>query len=70
MRGRQENTGEVLLKVRNLIKEFKSPGSKAAVHAINDVSFDLYRGETFGLIGESGSGKTTVGRCILRLIEQ
>lgn len=69
MRGRQENTGEVLLKVRNLIKEFKSPGSKAAVHAINDVSFDLYRGETFGLIGESGSGKTTVGRCILRLIE-
>lgn len=69
MSTKQDNRGDVLLKVRSLIKEFKVPGSKAVVHAINDVSFDLYQGETFGLIGESGSGKTTVGRCILRLIE-
>lgn len=66
-----ENTQarDVILEVKNLIKEFKAPGSKAVVHAINDVSFSLYKGETFGLIGESGSGKTTVGRCLLRLIE-
>ena len=63
------DNGNIVLEVKNLVKEFKAPGSKAVVHAINDVSFELHRGETLGLIGESGSGKTTVGRCILRLIE-
>ena len=35
--------------------------------AVNDVSFDIYKGETFGLVGESGSGKTTIGRAIIRI---
>ena len=40
---------------------------KNAFKAVNDVSFDVYRGETFGLVGESGSGKTTIGRAIIRI---
>ena len=63
-----------LLKVRNLTKEFPLGGglfnrSKARVQAVNGVSFSLSRGETFGLVGESGCGKTTLGRLILRLID-
>ena len=63
-----------LLKVNNLIKEFPLGGGlftkpKARVRAVDDVSFALSRGETFGLVGESGCGKTTLGRLILRLVE-
>ncbi len=62
-----------LLEVRHLTKAFSSRpglfGRTATVHAVQDVTFDIERGETFGLVGESGSGKTTTGRCILRLIE-
>ncbi len=63
-----------LLSVRNLAKHYARTsgllGRKAGVvRAVDDVSFDVYPGETLGLVGESGCGKTTTGRAILRLIE-
>jgi oligopeptide/dipeptide ABC transporter ATP-binding protein len=58
-----------LLEVRSLVKHFPVKGSRAVVQAVNGVSFVVDRGQTLGLIGESGSGKTTVGRCILKLTE-
>ncbi len=63
---------EPLVSVRNLKKYFPVRGGlfstvRAHVHAIDDVSFDVYQGETFGLVGESGCGKTTTGRVMLRL---
>ncbi len=68
------NGTETLVSVRNLRKEFpirKGVLSRqvGAVKAVNDVSFDVARGETLGVVGESGCGKTTTGRTILRLIE-
>ncbi len=57
-----------MLEVKDLTKVFVI-GKDANLIAVNNVSFNLKRGETLGLVGESGSGKTTVGRCILRLIE-
>lgn len=66
---------EVLLEVKDLVKHFpirqgiifsKQVG---AVQAVDGISFDVNKGETLGLVGESGCGKTTAGRCILRLIE-
>ena len=62
-----------LLSVRALKKHFPVRtglrGKKAVVRAVENVSFDIYPGETLGLVGESGCGKTTVGRLILRLDE-
>ncbi len=65
---------EVLLKVENLRKYFPLPGKilssrKEAVRAVDGVSFQIRKGETLSLVGESGCGKTTAGKTILRLIE-
>jgi ABC-type oligopeptide transport system ATPase subunit len=63
---------DALLQVRHLVKEFRQGGwlgASSVTRAVDDISFEIARGETFGLVGESGCGKTTTGRCILRLIE-
>ncbi|MFN9506789.1 MAG: ABC transporter ATP-binding protein [Rubrivivax sp.] len=63
-----------LLQVKNLVKQFPIRSGILQrvvdkVHAVDGVSFDLQKGETLGVVGESGCGKSTTGRCILRLIE-
>jgi oligopeptide/dipeptide ABC transporter ATP-binding protein len=67
-------TPDSLIEVKNLTKYFPSGEGlfgkgKDVVKAVDDVSFTIRKGETFGLVGESGCGKSTTGRCILRLIE-
>lgn len=57
-----------LLRVRNLIKHFRARDG-GIVRAVDDISFDIARGETLALVGESGSGKTTAGQCIVRLLD-
>jgi oligopeptide transport system ATP-binding protein len=62
----------VLLEVRNLVKHFTVGGGlfggrSGVIRAVDGVSFSLHRGETLGLVGESGCGKTTTGRCVLQL---
>ena len=59
--------GEILLEVKNLKKYFQV--AAGTLHAVDDVSFTLEEGSTLGIVGESGCGKTTMGRTILRLIE-
>lgn len=61
--------GGELVRVRGLVKHFPVEGSDDVVRAVDGVTFEIKRGETLGLVGESGCGKSTVGRCILRLIE-
>ena len=68
------STAETLLEVKDLKKHFPIRGgilgrTVGYVYAVDGVSFKIGKGETMGLVGESGCGKTTVGRCILRLIE-
>ncbi|MCL6528199.1 MAG: dipeptide ABC transporter ATP-binding protein [Thermaceae bacterium] len=70
----QATTTTSLVEIKNLKKWFPIRGGilsrvVANVKAVNDVSFDVKKGEVLGLVGESGSGKTTVGRTVLRLIE-
>lgn len=56
-----------ILKIDNLKKYFDTPAGK--LHAVDDVSFSIFEGETLGIVGESGCGKSTMGRTILRLLE-
>ena len=71
---RAPSTDEPLLQVRNLKKHFSVRGGLLSrevgrVYAVDGVSFTVNRGETLGLVGESGCGKSTTGRCVLRLLE-
>jgi peptide/nickel transport system ATP-binding protein/oligopeptide transport system ATP-binding protein len=67
--------GDALIEVRDLVKEFPIKGSYlvrrqlGAVHAVDGVSFDVRRGETFGIVGESGCGKSTTARLVMRLLQ-
>ena len=61
-----ENKKEPLLRVEHLCQYFRM-GYKRELKAVRDVSFDIYPGEVFGLVGESGCGKTTTGRSIIKL---
>jgi len=61
------NDSEILLKVENLCQYFKM--GKSELKAVNNVSFDIKKGEVFGLVGESGCGKTTTGRSIIKLYD-
>src|SRR5947207_5073516 len=63
------NDKHELVRVRGLVKHFPVEGSLDVLRAVDGVSFDIFRGETLGLVGESGCGKSTAGRCLLRLIE-
>ena len=59
---------DILLDIRHLTHRFRL-GRKAMIRAVNDVSFQIRRGEIFGLVGESGSGKSTVARCIMNIYQ-
>lgn len=58
-----------ILEVKDLCMQFTDKGRKKIVYAVDHVSFTVNKGETFGLVGESGCGKTTTGRCIMRLYD-
>ncbi|MCW2318665.1 peptide/nickel transport system ATP-binding protein [Rhodoblastus acidophilus] len=68
-----ETAGAPLLQVANLTKRFALPSGMFApakcLHALENVSFDLRRGETLAVVGESGCGKSTLGRALMRLVE-
>ena len=61
------NEKETLVQVKNLKKYFQT--KRGRLHAVDNVSFNIKKGETLGLVGESGCGKSTVGRAIIRLHE-
>ena len=59
---------EVLLRIENLCQYFKMSG-KSELKAVDNVSFDIKKGEVFGLVGESGCGKTTTGRSVIKIYD-
>lgn len=61
-----KDQSELLLSVRDLVVEYTS--NKEVIHAVNGVSFDIIHGETMGLVGETGAGKTTIAKSILRIL--
>ena len=61
------NKDDILIEVKNLKEYFNT--KKGLLHAVDDLSFYIKKGETLGLVGESGCGKSTAGRAILRLHE-
>ena len=63
-----EQAKEKILEIKDLCMDFSS-GRKQTVKALNHVTFDIYKGENFGLVGESGCGKTTLGRTVIRLYD-
>src|SRR4051794_28958051 len=70
-----QTDGDVLLRVDNVVKYFPVQGSsllnrtKDYVHAVDGVTLEVRRGETLGLVGETGCGKSTLARCIMRLYD-
>lgn len=72
--GSERETLRLIMKVRDLEKHFGAKkklfgGNPVPIRTVDGVSFDLYEGETLGLVGESGCGKTTLGRCLVRAVD-
>lgn len=71
---KNNDSADVVLSVAHLVKHYPIKSgvfsrSSAVIHAVEDVSFELHRGETLAIVGESGCGKSTTGKCVLRLTE-
>ena len=64
-----DSKADPIVSVRDLEVGFQTMDRRATVKAVDGVSFDVRRGETFGIIGESGSGKTTIGRALVFLLK-